>query len=311
MKIVALSGGVGGAKMAHGLAQCLPPAHLSIIVNTGDDFDHYGLHICPDLDTVCYTLGGLSNDATGWGRTGETWQALGAAASLGGPAWFNLGDRDLGTHLERTRRLALGQPLSQITRHFCRQWGIEVEILPMCDERAATRVDTLELGEIAFQEYFVEHQCQPTVRGFRFDGVEQARPAPGLLEAIAAADALIFTPSNPWVSVAPILAVPGVQAAIQAKKIVAVSPIVAGKAIKGPAAKMYREMGIEPSALAVARHYRGLISALFIDQQDAAEAPAIARLGIRPVVTGILMPSAAERKRLAGEVLAFLQADGE
>ena len=307
MKITALSGGVGGAKMAHGLAQCLLPNELTIIVNTGDDFDHYGLRICPDLDTVCYTLAGLANDATGWGRSRESWQALEAATALGGPAWFSLGDRDLGTHLERTRRLAHGQPLSEITRHFCRQWGIDVSILPMSDERAATIVDTVELGEISFQEYFVKHQCQPAVRSFRFEGVERARPAPGVIAAIASADFVILTPSNPWVSVAPILAVAGVREAMQAKEVVAISPIIAGKAIKGPAAKMYLEMGIEPSALAVAKHYQGLISALFIGTQDAAEAQAIGRLGIRPVVTDILMPTAAERKRLAGEVIAFLQ----
>jgi LPPG:FO 2-phospho-L-lactate transferase len=311
MKIVALSGGVGGAKMAHGLAQCLPPNDLTVIVNTGDDFDHFGLHICPDLDTVCYTLAGLANESTGWGRSGETWLALESAAALGGPTWFNLGDRDLGVHLERTRRLALGEPLSEIMSHFCDRWGIQPAILPMSDQRVATMVETVELGELSFQEYFVKYQCQPAVRRFRFEGIESARPAPGVIEAIQAADAVILTPSNPWVSVAPILAVAGVRPAMAGKPVVAVSPIIAGKAIKGPAAKMYREMGIEPSALAVAKHYQGLVSALFIDHQDAAEAPAIAALGIRPVITDILMPSVAGRKRLAGEVLAFLRGEGE
>jgi LPPG:FO 2-phospho-L-lactate transferase len=306
MKIVALSGGVGGAKMVQGLAQCLPPLDLTVIVNTGDDFEAYGLHICPDLDTVCYTLAGLSNDTTGWGQKGESWNALKSAAVLGGPTWFNLGDRDLGTHLERTRRLAMGQSLSEITHDFCTRWGVEVPILPMSDQGAATMVDTIELGEISFQEYFVKHQCQPAVRSFRFEGIENARPAPGVISAIQSADYIILTPSNPWVSVAPILAVEGVQSALQAKKVVAVSPIIAGKAIKGPAAKMYREMGIEPGALAVASHYRGLISALFIDNQDADEAPAIDKLGIQPVVTNILIPTPEERKRLASEVLAFL-----
>jgi len=307
MKIAALSGGVGGARMAHGLAQCLPPSGLTVIANTGDDLDHYGLHICPDLDTVCYTLAGLASESTGWGRSGETFQALGAAAALGGPDWFNIGDRDLGTHLERTRRLALGQTLSEITRHFCKQWGVGPAVLPMSDDRVATVVDTLELGELPFQEYFVHQQCQPAVRAFRFEGAESARPAPGVIDALCEADAIILTPSNPWVSVAPILAVPGVRDALQDKTVVAVSPIIAGKAVKGPAAKMYRELGIQPGALAVAQHYKGLASALFIDNQDAAEAPAIAALGIQPVVTDILMPSIPERARLAGEVLAFLQ----
>jgi LPPG:FO 2-phospho-L-lactate transferase len=311
MKIVALSGGVGGAKLAHGLAQCLPPNDLTVIVNTGDDFDHFGLHICPDLDTVCYTLAGLANESTGWGRSSETWLALESAAALGGPTWFNLGDRDLGVHLERTRRLALGEPLSEIMSHFCDRWGIQPAILPMSDQRVATMVETVELGELSFQEYFVKYQCQPAVRRFRFEGIESARPAPGVIEAIQAADAVILTPSNPWVSVAPILAVAGVRPAMAGKPVVAVSPIIAGKAIKGPAAKMYREMGIEPSALAVAKHYQGLVSALFIDYQDAAEASTIAALGIRPVITDILMPSVAGRKRLAGEVLAFLRGEGE
>jgi len=306
MKIVALSGGVGGAKMVQGLAQCLAPHDLTVIVNTGDDFETYGLHICPDLDTVCYTLAGLSNETNGWGQKGESWNALKSAAVLGGPTWFNLGDRDLGTHLERTRRLAMGQSLSEITHDFCRRWSIEVPILPMSDQRAATMVDTIELGEISFQEYFVKHQCQPAVRSFRFEGIENARPAPGVISAIQSADYAILTPSNPWVSVAPILAVEGVQSALQAKKVVAISPIIAGKAIKGPAAKIYSEMGIEPGALAVARQYLGLVSALFIDDQDAAEAPAIDKLGIEPVVTNILIPTLEERKRLASEVLAFL-----
>ncbi len=306
MKIVALSGGVGGAKMVQGLAQCLPPRDLTVIVNTGDDFDFYGLHICPDLDTVCYTLAGLSNETTGWGQKAESWNALKSAAALGGPTWFSLGDRDLGTHLERTRRLAMGQSLSEITHNFCTRWGVEVPILPMSDHRAATMVDTIELGEISFQEYFVKHQCQPAVRSFRFEGIEHARPAPGVISAIQSADYVILTPSNPWVSVAPILAVEGVQYALQAKKVVAISPIIAGKAIKGPAAKMYSEMGIEPGALAVARQYQGLISALFIDNQDVDEAPPIDKLGIQPIVTDILIPTPEERKRLANEVLAFL-----
>ncbi len=181
MNVVALAGGVGGAKLADGLAQALPPESLTIIVNTGDDFEHMGLSICPDLDTVCYTLAGIANPATGWGRTGESWQALESLSELGGPAWFRLGDKDLGVHLERTRRLRRGQPLSQITRHFCQAWGIRHPVLPATDDNVPTWVYTDE-GELPFQEYFVHRHCHPRVTGFRFEGVEQAQPAPGVLE---------------------------------------------------------------------------------------------------------------------------------
>ena len=206
MKIVALAGGVGGAKLAHGLAQILPPEDLTVIVNTGDDFEHYGLYISPDLDTVCYTLAGLANPKTGWGRKNETWQAIENAKVLGGPDWFNLGDQDLGTHLERTRRMKAGQTLSQITRDFCKAWGIGPTVLPMSDQPVRTIVETDE-GELAFQEYFVHRRCEPKVKGFRFEGIDTAEAAPGALEAIEAADAVVICPSNPWVSIDPILAV--------------------------------------------------------------------------------------------------------
>jgi LPPG:FO 2-phospho-L-lactate transferase len=310
MKIVALSGGVGGAKMAHGLAQCLQPSELTVIVNIGDDFDHFGLRICPDLDTVCYTLANLANETTGWGRHNETWSALQAINTLGGPAWFKMGDLDLGTHLERTRTLALGTPLSEITRQFCQRWGVETAILPVSDDRITTIVDTKELGKIPFQEYFVKNQCRPTVNGFHFEGAQTARPAKDVLSSIEAADFVIFTPSNPWVSIDPILAVKGIALALKNKKVVAISPIIGGKAIKGPVVKMYQEMKIEPCAFAIAHHYKDLISALFIDTQDAHEAPQIATLGISPQVTDILMPSPESRKRLAGEIIAYLKQMG-
>ena len=196
MKIVALAGGVGGAKLVDGLAQCLTPGDLTVIVNTGDDFEHWGLNISPDLDTVCYALAGLANTETGWGRKDESWEVLNNIVELGGTGWFQIGDRDLATHLERTRRLKSGQPLSQITRDFCQVWGIRHAILPMTDQYVATIVNTLEQGEMAFQEYFVHLNCQPTVKGFRFSGIETAKPAPGALEALTAADAIIFCPSN-------------------------------------------------------------------------------------------------------------------
>lgn len=304
LKVAALAGGVGGAKLADGLAQALPPESLAVIVNTGDDFEHLGLRICPDLDTVMYTLAGLANPATGWGRSGESWEALEVIAGLGGPAWFRLGDRDLGLHLERTRRLRLGQPLSQVTGDFCAALGVRPRVLPATDDPAPTWVETDE-GVLPFQEYFVHRQCRPRVSGFRFEGVEAARPAPGVLEALEAAQLVVICPSNPWVSVDPILAVPGIRQVIQGRAVVAVSPIIGGQTVKGPAAKMYAELGIQPSALAVARHYAGLLSGFVMDQIDAGQANAVRELRIQPLVTGTLMKTPSDRRRLAEEVLAF------
>jgi len=304
LKIVALAGGVGGARLADGLAQILPPANLTVIVNTGDDFEHLGLVICPDLDTVCYTLAGLSNPASGWGRVDETWQALKTLEELDGPVWFRLGDRDLGLHLERTRRRRLGQPLSQITRAFCAALGVPVSVLPMSDDPVATIVET-DQGSLPFQEYFVQRQCQPSVSGFHFAGLEQARPAPGVLEALRQAELVIFCPSNPWVSLDPLLAIPGLRAALPGRPVIAVSPILGGQTVKGPAAKMFAEMGIEPSALAVARHYGKIIDGFVLDHSDARLVPHIQSLEIKPFLTGILMRSIPDRARLAKEVVEF------
>jgi LPPG:FO 2-phospho-L-lactate transferase len=304
MKIVALAGGVGGAKLADGLAQILPPQDLTLIVNTGDDFEHFGLTICPDLDTVCYTLAGLANPETGWGRVGETQQALKSIEVLGGTTWFSLGDRDLGTHLERTRRLQDGDTLSVLTADFCRAWGVPVRVLPMSDQPVRTMVDTEE-GELPFQRYFVERGCAPRVRGFRFTDVEHAKPAPGVLEAINEGDLIVICPSNPWVSVAPILAIPGIRSALENTVVVAVSPIIGGQAVKGPAAKMFTELGIEPSALAVAQHYGNLLRGFVFDQVDKAQKPAVAGLGIMSLATDTLMKDGASRLRLAKEVLEF------
>ena len=304
LKIVALAGGVGGAKLADGLAGCLPPEALTVVVNSGDDFEHLGLYICPDLDTVCYTLGGLANPETGWGRMDETWHALESLAALGGPGWFRLGDRDLGTHLERTRRLHAGETLSQVTRHFCRLWGIPYTVLPATDDIVPTRVYT-EAGEMSFQEYFVHHQCQPKVTGFRFQGAEQAYPAPGVLAALQAADLVVLCPSNPWVSIDPILAIPGIKNAAASRPVLAVSPIIGGQAVKGPAAKMYRELGIEPSALSVARHYGSLLTGIVIDRVDEGEKAAIQALGVEVLATDTLMKGRSDRLRLAAEVIQF------
>ena len=301
MKIVALAGGVGGAKLAHGLAQILSPEELTIIVNTGDDFEHYGLSISPDLDTVCYTLAGLANPETGWGRVNETWNVIQNASRLGGPGWFNLGDQDLGTHLERTRRLREGQTLSQITREFCKAWGVEHTVLPMSDQPVRTIVETDE-GELAFQEYFVHRRCEPRVKGFRFDGIEMAEPAPGTREAIQSADAVVICPSNPWVSVDPILKViPKIK-----KPVTAISPIIGGQTVKGPAAKMYSELGIEPSAFAVANHYRGLATGFVLDEVDSQLDESVRGLNMRTLVTNTLMKSHDDRKRLANDVLHFI-----
>lgn len=304
MKIVALAGGVGGAKFAHGLAQVLPPEDLTVIVNTGDDFEHYGLYICPDLDTVCYTLAGIANPETGWGRVNETWNVIENAAKLGGPAWFRLGDQDLGTHIERTRRLKEGQSVSQVTEDFCRTWGIQQTILPMSDQPVRTIVETEE-GDLAFQEYFVHRRCEPRVRGFRFEGAETAKPAPGVREAIHAADAVIICPSNPWVSINPILRVVN---RID-KPVIAISPIIGGQTVKGPAAKMYRELGIEPSALAVANHYCDVIDGFVFDTLDRQLESQIRNLNMRTFVTNTLMNSHGDRKYLAGEVLSFIGTD--
>ena len=314
MKIVALAGGVGGAKLAHGLAQVLPPEDLTVIVNTGDDFEHYGLYICPDLDTVCYTLAGLANPDTGWGRVDETWTVIENASLLGGPNWFRLGDKDLGTHLERTRRLKEGDSLSNITRDFCIAWGIKLTVLPMSDQPVRTMVETDE-GELAFQEYFVNRRCEPMVKGFRFDNVDKAKPAPGAKEAIQTADAIVICPSNPWVSIDPILKVisltpnplpPGDVRRDKGIPIVAVSPIVGGQAVKGPAAKMYSELGIEPSAFAVAKHYAGLGNGFILDQIDSQLTKSVRGLNMQICVTNTLMKSHDDRKLLASDILDFI-----
>ncbi len=305
MKIIALAGGVGGAKLAHGLAQLIPPDDLTVVVNTGDDFEHLGLHISPDLDTVCYTLAGLANPVTGWGRAGETWNAISNLEKLGAPTWFRIGDQDLATHVERTRRLKAGECLSQITRDFCKAWGVKQTVLPMSDQSVRTIVETDE-GDLPFQEYFVHRKCAPGVRGFRFEGIESARPAQGVLESIERAEVMVVCPSNPWVSIAPILAVPDFRSSMQAKRVVAVSPIIDGEAVKGPAAKMYRELGIAPSAVAIAEHYRGLATDFVLDNVDSQLEAPIQRLNMRTLVTNTLMKNIKDRRQLAQDVLNFI-----
>jgi LPPG:FO 2-phospho-L-lactate transferase len=311
LKIVALAGGVGGARLTDGLAQLLHPANLTIIVNTGDDFEHFGLRISPDLDTVCYTLAGLANPATGWGRSGETWMVMDALETLGGPGWFRLGDRDLATHLERTRRLHGGQTLSEITQEFCEAWGVKPRVLPMSDDIVATQVLTSQ-GMLHFQDYFVRQRCEPQVVGFQFMGIEGARPAPGVLQSLQEADAVVVCPSNPWVSIDPILQVPGIRDAVSKQAVIAVSPIIAGQAVKGPAAKMYRELGVQPSAEAVAVHYgskasSGLLSGFVIDNKDADQTSALIEQGIEVYTTETLMIDSLARRNLALDLLNFVK----
>lgn len=304
VNVVALAGGVGGARLAHGLASVRPAVRLTVVVNTGDDFEHMGLTICPDLDTVLYTLAGLANARTGWGRAGESWNFLEALAALGGPTWFRLGDRDLAMHAERTRRLQAGQPLSAAVDELRRALGVAATVLPMSDDPVRTVVETAE-GPLPFQEYFVARACEPQVRGFRFEGAAAARPAPGVLEALSAADLVVLCPSNPWVSLDPILAVPGLRQAAAARPAVGVSPIVGGRALKGPAAKMAAELGLPPSARTVAEHYRGLLRGFVVDEQDAALAPEVRALGIEVLVAQTVMRGAGGRRRLAEQVLDF------
>lgn len=306
--IVALAGGVGGAKMALGLSLVHSTEAVTVIVNTADDFEHMGLAISPDLDTVMYTLAGIENPETGWGQRDETWSFMEATGRLGGDIWFRLGDRDLATHVERTRRLASGETLSGVTAGMCRKLGIGAKVLPMSDDPVRTMVDTDE-GVLAFQHYFVRRRCEPRVRGLRFDGAASARPAPGVLEALddPKLQAIVICPSNPYVSIDPILAVQGLRRALENRRVplVAVSPIVGGKAIKGPAAKMMAELGANVSAVGIAQHYRGLVDGLMIDDADIAHAPDIVRLGVLPHVTDTIMSSIAKKRHLAAETLAL------
>jgi len=268
LRVTALAGGVGGAKLALGLQTVLAPGNLSVIVNTGDDFEHFGLAICPDVDTVCYTLAGKADSTHGWGLQDESWQVLSALEELSAPTWFQLGDRDLATHLERTRLLQSGWSLSQITQHFCRLWQVPSRVLPMCDQPFRTLVRT-QAGELlAFQEYFVRERCEPAVAEITFQHAADVLPAPQVLPAIQAADLVVICPSNPWVSIDPILALPGVQQALSQKVVVAVSPLIQGKTVKGPAAKMARELGTEASAAGILAHYAGLVQGFIYDELD-------------------------------------------
>jgi LPPG:FO 2-phospho-L-lactate transferase len=301
--VLALSGGVGGAKLALGLARVLPPGNLTVVANTGDDFEHLGLHVAPDLDTLTYALAGLDNPQTGWGRRDETWSFMEALAGLGGETWFRLGDRDLAMHVERTRRLRNGETLSGITADLTRRLGIGSRILPMTNDKVRTRVETHE-GVLDFQHYFVGRQCAPEVTGFIFAGTAAAAAHPDFLAALRhpGLRAVIICPSNPFISIDPILALPGLRQALAASAapVIAVSPIIAGRAIKGPTAKMMTELGLEVDPLTVAAHYGGLIDGYVMDDADSQMA---AMLDLPVETTRTLMQSLDDREALARAVL--------
>jgi LPPG:FO 2-phospho-L-lactate transferase len=305
--IVALAGGVGGARLADGLAQ-IAGESLSVIVNIGDDFEHLGLLVSPDLDSVMYTLGGVANAEQGWGVAGETWAFMDQIGKLGGPTWFRLGDRDIATHALRSEKLRGGMRLTDVTADLCARLGIRARILPMSDDRVRTIVHTNN-GSLSFQDYFVRLRCEVPVTGFSFDGIDNAHPSAEVVAALAAPDleAIILCPSNPYVSLGPILKLPGLSDSILAAgaPVVAISPIIGGAAVKGPAAKMMRELGLAISPVTVGQAYRGLIAGIMIDRVDAGLRAEIESMGIAVSVSDILMRDSADRRRLAEECMAF------
>jgi LPPG:FO 2-phospho-L-lactate transferase len=301
--IIALSGGVGGAKLALGLSRILPPEDLLVVVNTGDDFEHLGLSISPDIDTVMYTLAGLANRELGWGRADETWSCMETLAAIGGDTWFRLGDRDLAVHIERTRRLRAGETLSAITDDLCRRLGIAQRVLPMSNDPVRTRLLT-PTGWLDFQEYFVRNRCEPKVLELDFHGAQQARPHPDFMAALSdmRLEAVVICPSNPFISVEPILAIPGVREALAGctAPVIAVSPIIAGRAVKGPTAKMMTELGLDPTAGNVAQRYRDLLDGYVIDHADMAE---VVSIDARVTLAQTLMTTIEDREALAKTVL--------
>jgi LPPG:FO 2-phospho-L-lactate transferase len=306
-RVVALCGGIGGAKLVLGLSRVIAPAHLTVIVNTADDFEHLGLAVSPDLDTVMYTLAGLDHPQQGWGRRDETWSFMGALAALGGETWFRLGDGDLATHVERTRRLRQGEKLSAITADFCRRLGVAVEILPMSDDKVRTRVCT-DIGDLDFQDYFVRLRCAPVVRQLDYEGAGMARPHDLVLAALSDSRlrAVVICPSNPLLSIEPMLAMPRLREAIAAcpAPVIGVSPIIAGAAVKGPTAKMMAELGLPVTANAVARRYSDLLDGYVVDRADASHAQ---ELDVPVVITSTLMLSLADREALARDVLGHAE----
>jgi LPPG:FO 2-phospho-L-lactate transferase len=306
MTVVALAGGVGAARLLRGLVLVVPPTDVTAVVNTGDDTELHGLHISPDLDTVCYTLAGRNDESRGWGLRNETWTAMESLEELGGEAWFRLGDRDLATHLYRTQRMSEGAPLSTVTAELADRMGVAVRVLPMTDEPVRTwlRLASDE-REVPFQDYFVRLRHSVAVTAVRIDGADRAAPGPGVLEAIDAADVVIISPSNPVVSIGPILAMPAVAAALRRRRdqVVAVSPLVGGTALKGPADRLLVELGEEASSAGVARRYAEVCGTLVIDERDRADEASVAGLGMRCVVAQTVMRGADDAAALAEVVL--------
>ena len=306
-RIVALAGGVGAARFLAGLVRVIAPQKLLVIGNTGDDAEIHGLEISPDLDTVVYTLAGLADPVRGWGLEGDTFRCLQALGRLGAETWFQLGDRDLATHLYRTERLRQGATLTEVTGEIAGARGVRARVVPMSDQPVRTRLETRR-GSLDFQTYFVRRRARDAVLGVRLAGVEEARPAPGVLEAVAEARAVVVCPSNPILSIGPILAVPGIREALRNTRapVAAISPIVGGRALKGPAARMMRSMGLRPSALQVAELYRDFLDVFVLDRLDESLAPRIEALGMRAVVTNTIMTGLAEKKALARVVVQAL-----
>ena len=303
LKVAVLAGGVGGAKLVLGLDRVLSPGNLKVIVNTGDDFTHFGLKICPDIDSVCYSLAGLANKSYGWGLEGETWNVADALEALGAPTWFQLGDRDLATHLERTRLLGEGKKLSQVVAEFCTSWGIVSDILPMSDDDAPTLIETKAGTILPFQDYLVREKAQPEVSRILLHGGLEPTLSADALRAIQEADLVVIAPSNPWVSIDPILEFHDIKEALEAKFVVAVSPIIQGKAIKGPAAKMFAELGIQPSSLAVLSHYSDLLNLFVYDASEKPMALSDIPEGIGTIQLQTIMTDEADKIQLATAIL--------
>jgi LPPG:FO 2-phospho-L-lactate transferase len=303
--ITALAGGVGAARLLRGLVRVVDPSEITAVVNTGDDTVLHGLVICPDLDTVTYTLAQMNDDERGWGQAGETWTVMEALDRLGGETWFRLGDRDLATHLYRTQRLAEGAPLSLVTQEITAAVGIGARLLPMSDDPVRTRVTLADGPEVDFQEYFVRRQHAVAVQSVRFEGAAQATPAPGVLDAVAHCDVVVICPSNPVVSIGPLLAVPGIADGLRRRRarVVAVSPIVAGAALKGPADRLMAELGEEPSVVGVARMYADVAGTLVVDAADEALADDVEALGVRCIVAPTVMTTVDDAERLSATVL--------
>lgn len=305
MSTAVVCGGVGAARLLNGLTAVVPDDELTAIVNVGDDMELHGLHISPDLDTIVYTASGQVSRERGWGLEGETWQAMEMVGRYGGVDWFSLGDRDLGTHLFRTERLSRGDRLSDVTGAIARAWGLGFTILPVTDDRLRTMVTTVDEGEITFQEYFVRRAHDVAVTEVRFDGAAGAHPAPGVIEALEGADRIVIAPSNPAVSIDPVLAVPGVADVLRRRResVLAVSPIIAGKALKGPADRLLTELGREASVVGVTQWYRDLVGTMVIDRADAALRGAVEAEGVRAVVTDTIMSEPGVTESLARTVL--------